>query len=113
MDLEGLMLSTLPLALTAVLTASGAHAEAPRDCSGSSVGSGVVARIIDGRSFLLADGREARLAAIETPLPVPGDEDEARMEAARAAKTALETLLLHREVELLVPASGLDPMLFS
>lgn len=108
MDLRGITLSTTTLAFAAALTASGAHAQVPRDCSGSDEASGVVARVIDGRSFLLADGREVRLAAIETPLPAPGDEDEDRMQAALAAKAVLETLLLHREVDLLIPGSGAD-----
>jgi endonuclease YncB( thermonuclease family) len=109
MDLEGLMLSTILLAFAATLiTASDAHAQVPRDCSGRSEASGEVVRVIDGRSFLLADGREVRLAAIETPLPVPGDEDEDRMAAALASKAALETLVLHREVDLLIPGSGRD-----
>src|SRR4030081_2589203 len=30
-------------------------------------GSGVVARVADGRTFVLADGREVRLAGIEVP----------------------------------------------
>jgi endonuclease YncB( thermonuclease family) len=110
MDLEGLTLSTIPLAfaVAATLTAFDAHAQVPRDCSGRSEASGEVARVIDGRSFLLVDGREIRLAAIETPLLVPGDEDEDRTEAALASRAALESLLLHREVDLLVPGSGPD-----
>jgi len=98
MNLEGLMIT--PLAFAAALAAFDAHAQVPRDCGGSSEASAEAARVIDGRSFLLADGREVRLAAIETPLAVPGDEDETRVQAALAAKTALETLLLHREVHL-------------
>ncbi len=85
-----------------------AHAQTPRDCGGRGETSAEVARVVDGRSFLLADGREVRLAAIETPLAVPGDEDEARVQAALAAKTALETLLLRREVNLFVSGSGPD-----
>jgi endonuclease YncB( thermonuclease family) len=108
MELEGLMFSTIPLAFAATLMASDARAQVPRDCSGRNEASGEVARVIDGRSFLLADGREVRLAAIETPLPVPGDEDEARVAAALASKAALETLLLHREVDLLVAGSDSD-----
>src|SRR5262249_2239465 len=57
--------------------------------------------VIDGRSFLLADGREVRLAAIETPLAVAGDEDEGRVQGALTAKTALEALVLHRGVNVL------------
>lgn len=108
MDLEGIMLSMIPLAFAATLTAFDAHAQVPRDCSGRNEASGEVARVIDGRSFLLADGREVRLAAIETPLSVPGDEDEVRVKAALTSKASLETLLLHREVDLLVPGSGSD-----
>jgi endonuclease YncB( thermonuclease family) len=102
MNLDRSMLSTILLAFAAVLAAFGAQAQAPRDCGGRSEASAEVARVIDGRSFLLADGREVRLAAIETPLAVPGDEDEARVQAALAARTALETLLLGREVDLSV-----------
>src|SRR6516164_5541994 len=106
MNLDRSMLSTILLAFAAVLAAFGAQAQAPRDCGGRSEASAEVARVIDGRSFLLADGREVRLAAIETPLAVPGDEDEARVQAALAVKTALETLLLHREVHLFALSSG-------
>jgi micrococcal nuclease len=108
MNLEGLMLSTTRLVFAVALTAFDAHAQALRDCGGRSEAPAEVARVIDGRSFLLADGREVRLAAIETPLAVPGDEDEARVQAALAAKTALETLLLDREVHLFASSSGPD-----
>jgi len=108
MSLEGSMLSAMPLAVAAVLAGSDAYAQAPRDCGGRSEPPAEVARVIDGRSFLLADGREVRLAAIETPLTVPGDEDEVRVRAALAAKTALETLLLHRDVNLFALGSSPD-----
>jgi hypothetical protein len=64
MDLERLVLSTIPLA---VATARGA--------------SGKVASVIDGRSFLPADGRGVRLVAVE-----PSDEDG--VGSALAAKAA-------------------------
>src|SRR5215467_7069189 len=108
MNLEGLMLSAAPLAFAVVLTAFDAHGQTSRDCGGRSEAPAEVARVIDGRSFLLADGREVRLAAIETPLAVPGDQDEARVEAALAAKTALEILLLDREVHLFALNSSPD-----
>jgi endonuclease YncB( thermonuclease family) len=108
MNLAGRMLSTVPLAFAVALIAVDAHGQAPRDCGGRSEAPAEVARVVDGRSFLLADGREVRLAGIETPLAVPGDEDEARVQAALAAKTALETLLLHREVYLFALSSGPD-----
>jgi endonuclease YncB( thermonuclease family) len=107
MNLERSVISMVPLVLAAALMAFDARAQSPRDCGGSGEAPAVeVARVIDGRSFVLADGREVRLAAIETPLLVPGDEDEARVQAALAARTALETLLLHREVS--VTNSGPD-----
>jgi endonuclease YncB( thermonuclease family) len=70
-------------------------------CGGEEIGRGGVSRVIDGRSFVLDDGREVRLAGIETPLlsardtgvkdtsakdtGVPGD--------GAAARDALATLL--------------------
>jgi micrococcal nuclease len=108
MNLERRMLSAAPLAFAVALTAFDAHGQALRDCGGRSEAPAEVARVIDGRSFLLTDGREVRLAAIETPLTVPGDEDEARVQAAVAARTALETLLLNREVHLFPLSSGPD-----
>src|SRR5262252_4642209 len=98
-------LSAMILAFAAVLAAFGTQAQVPAravDCGSNSGTSGEVVRVVDGRSFVLADGREVRLAAIETLLPVPGDEDEARVAAAFAAKAALEALVLHRGVDLRV-----------
>jgi endonuclease YncB( thermonuclease family) len=54
-----------------------------------------VARVVNGRSFLLDDGREVRLAAIEVPFP---GSDETQ--AADAATAALESLVAGRAVEL-------------
>jgi endonuclease YncB( thermonuclease family) len=100
------------LACVAALAALDARAQTPApraaDCGGDSVMSGEVARVIDGRSFLFANGREVRLAAIETLLLVPGDEDDARVAAALAAKSALETLVLHREVAVRGAGTGPD-----
>src|SRR5215470_2119144 len=104
-------LSAMILAFAAVLAAFGTQAQVPAravDCGSNSGTSGEVVRVVDGRSFLLADGREIRLAAIETLLPVPGDEDEARVKAARAAKMALETVVLHREIGLRALDAGPD-----
>ena len=65
------------------------------DCVSGAPTIGVVASVIDGRSFVLADGREVRLAAIETPsLATP---DEAREEGV-AARLELESLLRDRAV---------------
>jgi endonuclease YncB( thermonuclease family) len=103
MALERRKLSAMTLAGAAALAGLGADARAAgvaSDCGGDSAITGEVARVIDGKSFLLTDGREVRLAAVETLSLVPGDEDEARSTAALAAKTALESAVLHREVTL-------------
>src|SRR5579863_1975190 len=45
-------------------------------CGGAIIARGTATRALDGRSFVLADGREARLAGIEVPpLPPPGQPD--------------------------------------
>lgn len=108
MSIGRLILSALALISAAALTVSDARAQAPRHCDGRSAGSAEVARVVDGRSLVLTDGREVRLAAIESLLPVPGDEDEARVAGALAAKSALELLLLDRKVDLSVTAAGSD-----
>jgi endonuclease YncB( thermonuclease family) len=108
MSLERLTLSATTLAVAAALATSDARAQAAPACGSGRVGPAEVARVVDGRSFVLADGREIRLAAIETLLPVPGDEDEARAEAALAVKAALETLVLRREVEIVPGDAGSD-----
>jgi endonuclease YncB( thermonuclease family) len=44
--------------------------EAPRarlGCGGETIGQGMAERVVDGRTFLLDDGREIRLAGIEVP----------------------------------------------
>jgi len=73
-------------------------------CRFDLVGSGRVVAVLDGRSLALDDGREVRLAGIETP-PGPnlGDEgpaDAGARAAASAAKAALESLALGQTVEL-------------
>src|ERR1043166_7991025 len=47
-------------------------------CRFNVVGTGKVARILDGRSFALDDGREVRLAGIEGPPPAPDAADSPR-----------------------------------
>jgi endonuclease YncB( thermonuclease family) len=64
------------------------------------IGEGRVDSIIDGRSFMLADGRTVRLAAIEVPpLPAPGPQS-APSGPALAAKSALESILRGQSIEL-------------
>ena len=59
-------------------------------CGGETLARGVIAaRLIDGRTFVLADGREVRLAAIEVPALSPSqDTEESPGMAAREALAA-------------------------
>jgi endonuclease YncB( thermonuclease family) len=56
------------------------------ECDGAPFGAGQVTAVIDGRTVMLADGRQVRLAGIEVP---------------EQARTALESLVLGQEVALL------------
>jgi endonuclease YncB( thermonuclease family) len=70
-------------------------------CGGEEIGRGSVGRVVDGRSFVLDDGREVRLAGIETPLlsaqdagaKVTGAKDTAAPGGGVAARDALAALL--------------------
>ena len=64
------------------------------------LGMGKVSAILDGRSFLLDDGREIRLPGIDVPLPPHPGEAGARAQAGGAARAALEAILAGESVEL-------------
>jgi len=69
--------------------------------------------VIDGRTFVLADGREVRLAGIEAPpLPdpaaAPHDSAESQADPGLAAAAALRALIGGREVELRHPKPVTD-----
>ena len=69
-------------------------------CKGAIIGSGTVATVVDGRSFVLDDGREIRLAGIEVPLPpLPGESGPAAA-AGSSARAALESMVAGRRLEL-------------
>src|ERR1043166_7672221 len=61
-------------------------------CRFNVVGTGKVARILDGRSFALDDGREVRPAGTAAPPPA--------LDAADSARNALESMLSERAVAL-------------
>ena len=63
-------------------------------CGGDVIARGVAKRVIDGRTFVLDDGREVRLAAIEVP-PL-----ESGAAPGAAAKAALDALVGGDEVVL-------------
>jgi endonuclease YncB( thermonuclease family) len=73
----------------------GAVTQAAAACGLEAIGIATVAAVRDGRTFILADGREARLAAIETS---PADN----------ARTALATLIAGRQVILKQASSTED-----
>jgi endonuclease YncB( thermonuclease family) len=61
-------------------------------CGGDEIARGTVRRVVDGRTFVLEDGREVRLAAIEVP-PVAAPRDTAiAPPGGRSAAAALEAL---------------------
>jgi endonuclease YncB( thermonuclease family) len=86
--------------------AEDAQADAPPQiaCGGETIAHTVahatVSRVIDGRTFVLNDGREVRLAAIEAPPLIALD--------GTAAKAALEALVGGDEVILRQAEGGLD-----
>jgi endonuclease YncB( thermonuclease family) len=69
------------------------------ECKLTTVAAGTVASVIDGRTLVLEDGREVRLAAIEVAPPTEP--------AGAAAKSALETLTAGHAIEL--RAAGPEP----
>ena len=82
------------------IAAARAESPASAGCRFEVTGAGKVHAITDGRSFILADGREIRLAGVEVPLsPRPG-ETGARAAAGLAARQALESILSGQDVEL-------------
>jgi endonuclease YncB( thermonuclease family) len=83
----------------------------PSACRLEPFGSGVVARVVDGRTFVLADGREVRLAGIEVPpeadlavrAETPATEGASGQplpDRGRAAAEALAGLVMEKEAVL-------------
>jgi endonuclease YncB( thermonuclease family) len=99
------------LAIVVLAPPSGAaERKPPAPCRLETVATGAVKSVIDGRTFVLADAREVRLAGIEVP-PLPGPSAPAPIDAAAtpgdegsppdpgtAAAAALQALLGGREV---------------
>ena len=104
---QGLYVGMLAVALSA---ATAAQAQAPAagkkpaaakpiasaECKLTTIASGAVASVVDGRTLVLDDGREVRLAAIEVAPP--------HEPAGAAAKGALEALAAGRRID--VRAAG-------
>jgi endonuclease YncB( thermonuclease family) len=81
-------------------------------CGGEIVAHATVNRVIDGRTFVLSDGHEVRLAAIEVPpLPLPSQSPSATGTSTRegvAAKAALDALIGGDDILLRHADLGLD-----
>jgi len=77
---------------------------APTGCKTEIFATGRVGTVVDGRSFVLDDGREIRLAGIEVAMmPGPGDagpQAEAAATAGQTARAALGAILADQKIEL-------------
>jgi endonuclease YncB( thermonuclease family) len=99
----------------ALSAATAAHAQAPAagkkatvakiaassECKPTTVTNGTVASVVDGRTLVLDDGREVRLAAIEVAPP--------NEPAGAAAKAALEALTGGQSIDLRGAGPGVVP----
>jgi endonuclease YncB( thermonuclease family) len=90
------------LVCAAALTAppSARAQPAAATCRLDDIGSGTVRQVTDGRTFTLDDGREVRLAAIETPSPeadgLPQSSSAARAREALEGLISGKTVILQR-----------------
>lgn len=83
------------------MAGSGAEGHFSTACRFEDVSTGRVRAIADGRSFVLDDGREIRLAGIEVPFPPASGETGPRAEAGGRARAALADMVAGRHVEVL------------
>jgi endonuclease YncB( thermonuclease family) len=108
----GLRLAALAGAIAFAAPVAGAPrtSSAPAACRPETVATGTVKSVLDGRTFMLADGREVRLAGIEVP-PLPGPSAPIRAAATPgavespsdpglASAAALESLIGGRDIVL-------------
>ncbi|HUI95805.1 MAG TPA: thermonuclease family protein [Xanthobacteraceae bacterium] len=111
------LLASIALVLPCTAAAEPKTPAAPAACTREPVGSGTVDRVVDGRTFMLADGRQVRLAGIEIPpLPQPNragpDAPPATGRPSEntgaAAAEALRALVAGREVVLMAAKSEAD-----
>jgi endonuclease YncB( thermonuclease family) len=77
-------------------------------CGGETIAQATVSGIIDGRTLILSDGREVRLAGIEVPLPQAGDPAGPSGSIGKAAKAALDALAGGDQVLLRQADTSLD-----
>jgi endonuclease YncB( thermonuclease family) len=93
-----------PLGLTGVALLTLAVADRARGestpCVGEVIASGIARAVIDGRTFVLDDGREVRLAAIEVPQLLTAEGLARTAAAGSAVRAALEHLVLGQQITL-------------
>lgn len=78
-------------------------------CGGEVLAQATVSSIIDGRTLLLSDGREVRLAAIEVPpLSSTGGSEDGSGRLGNAARAALDALTRDDQIALRRADAGLD-----
>lgn len=78
--------------LATMVFPAGALADGPT-CGGEVIATTTVARVIDGRTFVLDDGREVRLAGIEVAALPDTDGPQSGETAGSRARAALESVL--------------------
>jgi endonuclease YncB( thermonuclease family) len=93
----------LALVMTGIALPTAADESA---CRHEPIDGGRVQAVIDGRTFLLTDGREIRVAGIEVPRAM--DPASPRGNGAEAAKSALEALIGGEDVVLKGPSATHD-----
>jgi endonuclease YncB( thermonuclease family) len=94
-----------PIVVVGVLSGAAFDARAAdvlSHCGADLMSPGRVARVIDGRSFVLDDGREIRLASLEVPAAAGASA------AGQAARSALTAMLVGETVELRGAAAAPD-----
>jgi endonuclease YncB( thermonuclease family) len=90
---DGLFAAAVVAASLATILGRAAAQDAPAiPCGGEEIARGAVSRVIDGRTFVLNDGREVRLAAIEVP-PLLPQQDRDNAPGGDGAKAALDALV--------------------
>jgi len=93
--LDGLLAAMFAAGVAAACGAAPARATEQQQpsyaCVGGEIGRGTVSRIADGRTFILEDGREVHLAAIEVP-PAPPTQHASYAPDGNATAAALTAL---------------------
>jgi endonuclease YncB( thermonuclease family) len=77
-------------------------------CRLAAGGFGEAAEIIDGDTFVLADGRRVRLAGIEGPKAYPAEAGADGAPIADAARRGLDRLIAGRRINLRLDETGVD-----